>query len=72
MTEMSKWFNAIADEADGQDEMVRRLRWLKQEVERRARRDRLIAWQRDELIARIADALGIDRSQFPDFFENLV
>lgn len=71
MTDLSKWFNEIADSIEKPDEMVEKIKLLTLQVKSTARHQAEINHQRDKLIARIANILGIYREDYPDFFDNI-
>jgi len=76
MNDMSKWINSIADEVDKAkglpaDDMLSKIANLTARVKERKGRQAEIDRQRDELIRRIADALGIDRDDYLYFFETV-
>ena len=83
MKEIDDHINQMADEGDRlraikADPMITRMTQLKEQVRRRndaARRSAecraTVDQERDLLLARIADTLGISRDQFPAFFNHI-
>jgi len=73
MSDINKLFHKLAEEGLRKPpaDDIERLRLLDEKIERRKQagwRELQIQIQRDVLVARIADILGIRRNEFPEFF----